>query len=720
MTTFVRIQTIFCMVLTLKFIKLHLYEHSIPNWMASHIINITGKSLRLLFLNTKIADKSFLKALIFMVIAVMTGQVVFSQNIRTTEVSSSIISQSESANTNGQYYNQLVKKVMALLHSQPDSARALANRMLKEIDKDDVEKKIRIYNMLGASYHVQADYGNATDYFYKSLAIATNLKDKSLLADVYNNLGTVNMKIGNYKEALNYLNKAIDIYGDKSLERNKASALNNMGLVYMNINNFNKAKECFIRAYHGFDEQQDESGISATLGNIALMHVEEKGYDSALYFFNKAIEIATRIDNKYNLCITYQGMGNMYAGIRGKENESLNYYRKSKNIALQIKQLYQVAYSNLGIARVLSGEEQINEAFRLANEASAIAEEINNQLLASECHEVLSLVYEAAGDYRKSLLYYKEYVDLKEKVISQTIFHQIYNQEIANLNEKNQEKQFEIQRQAIELRHKNTIIILIGIAGIMIAIGLHLTYRNYRHRQNARLQEAMMKLNEKKSRAAIEAEINERNRIGQELHDSIGQMLSIARLNISVLREKASLTEERRQALLDSTLHSVDEAFYELRDISHNLAPAGLTRTGLAGAINNLAAQVNQSNQLKMEVEIFGIEIHHDSLIENSLYRAVQELLNNTIKHSGATAFSVQLIGNENEITLMAEDNGCGFDIQKVSLISGGLHNLRSRIENINGTLYIDSNPNHGTIVSIVIPKNTHNHAEKAHQRSYN
>ena len=222
----------------------------------------------------------------------------------------------------------------------------------------------------------------------------------------------------------------------------------------------------------------------------------------------------------------------------------------------------------------------------------------------------------------------------------------------------------------------------------------------------------MIKLNEKKSRAAIEAEIQERNRIGQELHDSIGQMLSVARLNISVLKDKSSLTEERRQAILESALNSVDEAFYELRDISHNLASAGLARTGLAGAISNLAAQVNQSNRLKMEVDVFGIETQLDTLTENSLYRGVQELLNNTIKHSGASTFSVQLIESENEITLMAEDNGAGFNPQDKSLISGGLHNLRSRIENIHGTLYIDSNPNHGTTVSIVIPKNELRHAE--------
>ncbi len=664
--------------------------------------------------------KELMVVLVFTLPLVLSaGPVNISEQNHSRESNNSIVSQSESASGRSIANDKQIKKIVSLLHSDPDSARALANRVLKQVKKSELEKKVRLYSLLGASYHIQAYYGNATDYFYKSLAIATTIKDKSFLAGFYNNLGSVNLKIGNYLEALNYLSKAVEIYTEKGMERNKASALNNMGLLFMNIRTLKKPK-CFVRAYHGFSEQDDKPGISATLGNIALMHVEEKGYDSAVYFFNKAIDLARSIDSKYNLCITYQGMGNMYAGIRGRENESLKYYAESKKIAKQIKQSYQEAYANLGIARVLSSQGKVKEAFELTAEATKIAGKIHNQLLASECREVTSIIYEASGNYKESLINYKEYVNMKEQVISQTIFHQIYNQEIANLNELNQAKQFEIQRQAIELNHKNTMMILILVVGLMIIAGLYLYYMNYRHRQNAKLQDAIMKLNEKKSRAAIEAEIQERNRIGQELHDSIGQMLSVARLNISVLKDKTSLTEERRQALLDSTLHSVDEAFYELRDISHNLASAGLTRTGLVGAITNLTAQVNQSNRLKMEVEVFGIETRLDTLTENSLFRAVQELLNNTIKHSNATTFSIQLIESENEITLMAEDNGTGFDVQSQSLISGGLHNLRSRIENINGTLYIDSSPNHGTTVSIVIPKTKLNHAETTHQRAYN
>jgi len=227
---------------------------------------------------------------------------------------------------------------------------------------------------------------------------------------------------------------------------------------------------------------------------------------------------------------------------------------------------------------------------------------------------------------------------------------------------------------------------------------------NYNHRRNANLQKTILNLTEKKSRAAVEAEIQERKRIGQELHDGLGQMLSVARLNISVLQQKAFLSEQRKKELLGAAIHSVDQAFYELRDISHNLTPSALTEKGFAGALKELADQINQSKHIKVQLEMYGLNGALDGIIENALYRAVQELLNNAIKHAHATTFFLQIIKSDNEITLMVEDNGKGFDMDNTfSMPGGGLYNLRSRVENLNGNIFIDAMKDRGTIVTIVI-----------------
>ncbi len=282
--------------------------------------------------------------------------------------------------------------------------------------------------------------------------------------------------------------------------------------------------------------------------------------------------------------------------------------------------------------------------------------------------------------------------------------HQIYNLEIEQMSLAREIQQLEIQRQDLLLSKKNNIIIFIIVAFILIIAGLYLVHLNYKHRRNVNLQKTIVSLTEKKSRAAVEAEIQERKRIGQELHDGLGQMLTVARLNISVLQQKAFLSEQRKNELLDAVINSVDQAFYELRDISHNLAPSVLIEKGFAGALKELVDQINQSRHLKVQLEMYGLNGELDEIIENTLYRAVQELLNNAIKHAHATTFFLQIVKGEKEITLMVEDNGKGFDMDDAFIMpGGGLYNIRSRVENINGNIFIDAMKNRGTIVTIVI-----------------
>jgi signal transduction histidine kinase len=239
--------------------------------------------------------------------------------------------------------------------------------------------------------------------------------------------------------------------------------------------------------------------------------------------------------------------------------------------------------------------------------------------------------------------------------------------------------------------------------------GAYLLYLNYNHRRKAQHHEAILSLNEKKSRAVIEAEIQERHRIGKELHDGLGQILSTVRLNISALQQFTTLSETRKNELIAFSLQNVDKAFFELRDISHNLVPSALTEEGLTGALTDLANQMNKSRHLIMNFEAYGLNGSLDALVVNTLYRATQELLTNAIKHAKATTFSIQLIKSKTEITLMVEDNGKGFSMDHTLVLpGGGLSNIKSRVENLNGQFLIDAFENRGTIVTIIIPtKNT-------------
>jgi len=604
-------------------------------------------------------------------------------------------------------FDTLFQHCLTILYNNPDSTRKLIQKAFTYNLFDNQVQKARSLNLLGVTHHLQANYIKALDYYYEALSLAVELNDNNRIADIYNNVGNVNLKIGNYKEALDAFLKATKYYNDLGLTANEASVLNNIGLLYMDIKNFDKARSHFRQAYHGFEVKNDSIGMAATLSNIGILFDENENADSAFFYINRAIGINTRTDNKYGLCISLQAKANTFFTKRMYE-QAIGYYYKSNAVAQSINHSYQKGFTYLGLSNAQLKTGEIKTALQNAGLAMQIADEINNIRLKQETHESLAQIYEAEGDFKKALEHFRTSVDLKAEMINQTKLHQIYTLEIQQLSQAKEIQQLEIQRQELLLNQKNTIILFIVVAFLLIIVGVYLYYHNYRYRQRASLQETIISLTEKKSRAAVEAEIQERKRIGQELHDGLGQMLSVARLNISVLQQKSSLTEERKKELLDAAIYSVDKAFYELRDISHNLAPSILTEKGFLGALKELSDQINQSKLMKVHLETYGLNGSLDNLIENTLYRAVQELLNNAIKHAKATNFYLQLVKSDSEITLMVEDNGIGFNMDEIYVLEGGgLRNIRSRVENLSGSVFVDAMADRGTIITIVIPLKT-------------
>lgn len=625
---------------------------------------------------------------------------------------------SEEMNQNEIIFDSLIRLSRSVLYANPDSASEAARFVLEKAgEQESTLWKIRALNILGIIHDVQSKYDSALYYYFKALSLAVEAEDYEQIANCCNNIGLTHWHTNNYKEALNYLFQALDSY-EKSGELNpRPSIHNNIGLIYAGLNQFNKAAEYYQKAYRFSSHLNDSLGMGAALTNTGLLHLNFKDYDSAQYYLNSSIVIKEAIDDFYGLCISIESKARAYME-QGYYEKSSEFYQKSMSLSETIGYQFGKARAYLGLARLYLRQGKHFSALEMSSQAMDISLQINNDKLIYQTHELLANIYKAVDDYKKAYDHFVKSVELKNESINHNSLHQIYNleleyaankslNEIRQLSKEKEIQQLQIEKQRLMLSRKNSTILFIIIASVLILLGVYLFYRNYHHRQHAKLQNTILILTEKRSRAAVEAELRERKRIGQELHDGLGQLLSVARLNLSVLKSKNSLSENRRQELISAALGSVDKTFTELRNISHNLAPSILSEKGLAGALKDIAVQINQSRQIHVNLEIFGINGAFDNLIENTIYRAVQELLNNIILHAKATMVTLQVIKSKKEITLMLEDNGKGFDPKEVSSFSeGGLNNIRSRVENLQGTLYIDAMSGRGTIVTIVIPIN--------------
>ena len=192
-------------------------------------------------------------------------------------------------------------------------------------------------------------------------------------------------------------------------------------------------------------------------------------------------------------------------------------------------------------------------------------------------------------------------------------------------------------------------------------------------------------------KAVLETEDKERKRIAQDLHDGLGQLLSTARLNVASL-EDAVENDDDESRIWKNSLNLIDEACTEVRNISHAMMPNVLIQKGIKNALQELVDKINASGQLNVDLNFKQFDDDLSEIHKVAVYRIVQEVLNNTIKHAEATKATVKLETVNSNLFLHISDNGMGFDLNQIENSSGiGWKNIQSRIETMNGTMNIQS-----------------------------
>lgn len=232
----------------------------------------------------------------------------------------------------------------------------------------------------------------------------------------------------------------------------------------------------------------------------------------------------------------------------------------------------------------------------------------------------------------------------------------------------------------------------------------------YRENINKDLSEKVLEktkeLNQKQyevKRALLLGEEQERKRIATELHDGMGSMLSTLKLNAESIELDDKNLSDKELLAYKNIIDLIDKACIELRNISHNMLPTGMEQFGLIQSLQSILKKINTSSKINFNLDTYNLNERFNRELELSLYRITLELINNIIKHSNAKNATIQLIKNEESITLMVVDDGIGFDLNKIKE-GMGLHNIKSRVDVFNGKLTIDTQPERGSTFIIEIP----------------
>lgn len=528
-----------------------------------------------------------------------------------------------------------------------------------------VKQKDTIYTGMlkrtaGVAYYFKGQYDSAASFYYQSVDLLEHSSGKSALALTYNEIAKLFRKTKDLNKAQDYYNKSMDIYKALKDSSGISMILNESGVVYEYMGQYNKAIENYNGSLEIARRKKDAVGIGYALNFIGGAYTQLKQFDLAAKYLNDCIEIRKKSNDSFTLALSYSDLGYM-------QNEAGNLASAKQNYYNSIQ----------------------------------IASKMNYPELLSNNLKVLSDIEEKSGNYKQSLNYYQKHIQLKDSLFTLSRSKQI--EEMSAKYETTQ-KEKRIQEQQFELTKKNYWItggsILIAL---MILLGYSL-YRRNKLKQEASLQAEILRQQDLATKAILEAEEKERQRIAKDLHDGVGQMMSAAKLNLSAIENELPFKDEMQKEAVLRIIKLVDDSCKEVRAVSHNMMPNALLKAGLASAVREFINQIDQK-VIKVNLHSGGLNERLDSNTETVLYRVIQECVNNVIKHAGATQLDISLIKDEDGISATVEDNGIGFDTSDSLKKNGlGLKNIQARVEYLKGTVDFDSSPGKGTLVAIHVP----------------
>ncbi len=609
------------------------------------------------------------------------------------------ISDSEKEDNSMIKYQSFFNEIDSIIYSTPSKARIILISKKKEIKSPKDKAYLKLSSKIALSYFLESKYQQLLEFIYETIKIyEKNNLDKET-AILYDYMASIYLQMGNYHEANNNSLKAQRIYDRINDNDRQAFVLNNMGVLYLKLENTDKAIESFNNAITIACETKNKQNLGIFYANKSSFYLKKNEFDSAQIYADLAIkESLEKTVNNY-LPKVYETKGNVYLHqedfklARYFLAKSLNLARKNNAKKLKINAL-------ISLGKYFFKQQMLDSAIfysTLAIENIIILDSNYTQL--KQVNDLYRKIYKESGNIEKTLFYTEELLNLNNKESEENKAHEIYNRQLKQAVEQKLAADDQIEIQNHLLKNKNVIIFIILLC-LLIVLLLYIYRKQKQHSE-------ILLLTKRKNKAAIESEVIERGRIGKELHDGLGQILTVIRLNLSLLSKNMVSANDKENEYLKNSIAGVDDVFAEMSSIIQNLSPTIITNKGLEKAIRKIVTEINNTKKVSLQFEIFGFETRADSLIENVLYRSVQELINNSIKHSNASEINIQLVKGDEEITLMVEDNGIGFDYKKHqtnNIDRHGLNNISTRVKNLNGHFYVDSQLERGSIINIIIP----------------
>ena len=550
-------------------------------------------------------------------------------------------------------------------------------------------------------------YDSANAHFKKALQFDVRANKSS----VYSSMGILYKRQGKYEEALTIYFKGLKEDEVNGNDYGRYIKLANIGNLYMELKDYKNSIVYSKKALELAKSTKNESMLSSMgtlLNNIGGNYSFLNEYDTAIHYLHESLNVNIQNNNKRELARTYTTLGSVYSSIN-QDRKSLEYLKMALKFREELGDKIELVETKIALGFTYGKTNQINKSNYYFDEALTLAMEIENIDLISQTYSAISDYYSLVNKHEQALLNYRLFIKFKDSILKINNFKNI--QELQTKYE-TKKKDNEIASQRLQLQEqendilkkKNQYNLALGGGGFLLlgSLGLWLFYRQRQKIKNNEIVALQSQQEVVKLEALIDGEEKERNRLAQDLHDGINGDLAVIKYKISSIEPDKFSKKEK--IFYDDAISMLDNAVEQVRRISHNLAPPSLHNFDLIEAIQQFCSKQNASNSLNISFQYFGNRLVLKKEIETAIYRIIQELLNNIMKHANATEALVQLNNHGNKLIITVEDNGEGFDTNSPK--NGiGLQNIKSRVNFLKANLDINSSKK-GTTFCIEIDLN--------------
>jgi signal transduction histidine kinase len=600
---------------------------------------------------------------------------------------------------------QLLDSAYELEGHDKKTALTLYNEIIRICDQSGyMLGKAKALHYTAIVYSDENRFEESLLHYRKAIQVYERIQNSRGIGSCYGNIGNVFLYQGKLDSAVVYYQIGIKIFEQHAIEDGLSTFYGNAGSVFQRLKQYDHAAAYFDKALNVAVAEQDSVTICRALTNKGALLFDLMRYDESIRVLKRSLSIAEKVDDDYSIQNNNINLAECYQS-KGLYREAIAYGLKALDYAMHVGTPFDIADIKKTVGDLYAAAGQLKEGERYYLQALTLAEDIRAlEIEAGACYSLQAL-YARQQNYKEAYRFQGLAKQYQDSILSEKQLKTINELEVRYQTERKDKElaQYDLRLQ----KGEKYVIYSVGTAVIAVFITwlIVVYYRNKRKMYIRELDSVRKEKEVQVLQALMEGEEKERARIASDLHDEVSGMVAATKLLLTALARTSPTL--RLDNGYRKVIHLLDETAVRIRNTAHNLLPEVLMQNGLEGALQRFCQNISHDGSLAVSFYAIGNVPRYSPGFELAVYRIVQELLNNVMKHAMATSVLVQISAYETILSVSVEDNGTGFTNEHKSN-GTGLKSLQARVKALNGTMDISSREGQGVSVYIEFQTTLH------------